>query len=109
MASCGLVIALQSIAVVIVVRAKGDEVTSQEQLTPPFGLDLLLPSAHGVLYALLNFFSIFEVWYLIVLTFGLAYLAKVSKGKAFFAISPAWVLPLLYRVIAAMLQPATGN
>jgi hypothetical protein len=109
MASCALITALQSIAVIIVVRAKGDEITSQEQLTPPFGLDLLLPNAHGVLFALLNFFSIFEVWYLIVLTLGLAHLAKVSKGKAFFAITPAWILPLLYRVVAAMLQPAAGG
>lgn len=106
MACCGLVSALQSIATLIVLRAKGDEITSQEQLTPPFGLDIFFPNLHGALYALLNFFSIFQVWYLIVLTFGLAYLAKTSKGKALFAITPAWVLVLLYRVIAATLQPS---
>jgi fumarate reductase subunit C len=65
-----------------------------------------VPNAHGALFALLNFFSIFEVWYLIVLTLGLAALAKVSKGKAFFAITPAWVLLLLFRVVQALLQPA---
>jgi hypothetical protein len=41
---------------------------------------------------------------LIVLTFALAYLGKSSKGKAFFAITPAWVLPLLLRVVTAMFQ-----
>lgn len=105
MAACQLISSLQIVATYIVIRAKGDEITSQEQLTPPFGLDIFLQNIHGPLYALVNFFSIFEVWYLIVLTLGLAYLAKVSKGKALFAITPAWLLGLLYRVVAAMLQP----
>lgn len=105
LAACQIVSSLQVIAMYIVLHAKGDEITSQEQLTPPFGLDIFLQNIHGALFALLNFFSIFEIWYLIVLTFGVAYLAKVSKGKAFFAITPAWLLPLLIRVIQGMLQP----
>jgi hypothetical protein len=105
MSCCSLIPALQSIATLIVLRAKGDEITSQEQLTPPFGLDIFFPNLHGALYALLNFFSIFQIWYLIVFTFGLAYLAKTSKGKAFFAITPAWVLTLVIRVVQGMLQP----
>jgi hypothetical protein len=107
MASCSLITALQAIAVLIVVRAKGDEITSQEQLTPPFGLDIFLQNAHGALLALLNFFSIFQIWYLIVFTIGLAALAKTTKGKAFFAITPAWVLPLLLRVVQATMQPSS--
>jgi hypothetical protein len=105
MSCCLLIQVLQVPATYIVLHAKGDEITSQEQLTPPFGLDIFLQNIHGALFALVNFFSIFEIWYLIVLTFGLAYLAKVSKGKAFFAITPAWVIPLVLRVIQGMLQP----
>lgn len=109
MASCGLIIALQSIATVIVVRVKGDEITSQEQLTPPFGLDIFLQNIHGPLLALVNFFSIFEIWYLVVLTIGLAALAKTTKGKAFFAISVTWVVPLMIRVVQAMFQPGSSG
>ncbi len=109
MAACGLITALQSIATLIVLRAKGDEITSQEQLTPPFGLDIFLQSVHGTLLALLNFFSIFEIWFLVVLTIGLAALAKTTKGKAFFAISLSWVIPLLIKIVQAMLQPAAGS
>jgi Yip1 domain len=105
MASCSLIAALQTIAIYIVIHTKGDEITSQEQLTPPFGLDIFLQNIHGASFALVNFFSIFEIWYLIVLTFGLAYLAKSSVGKAFFAITPAWVLPLVIRIVQGMLQP----
>lgn len=106
MSACQLITSLQVIAAYIVVHAKGDEITSPEQLTPPFGLDIFLQNIHGALFALVNFFSIFQIWYLVVLTFGLAYLAKVSKGKAFFAITPAWLLYLMIRVVQGMLQPS---
>jgi Yip1 domain len=109
MAACQLIQVLQTIAIYIVVRAKGDEITSQEQLTPPFGLDIFLQNIHGALYGLVNFFSIFEIWYLVVLTFGLAYLGKSSKGKAFFAITPAWVLTLIIRMVQSMLQGSQGS
>ena len=109
LSACSLIPALQSIATYVVLHTKGDEITSQDQLTPPFGLDIFLQNVHGALLGLLNFFSIFEIWYLVVLTLGLAYLAKSSKGKAFFAITPAWVLPLVIRVVQAMLQGPQGS
>ena len=105
MLACQLIQVLQApIASYIVLHAKGDEITSQDQLTPPFGLDIFLQDIHGALFGLVNFFSIFEIWYLIVLTFGLAALGKSSKGKAFFAITPAWVLPLMIKVVQAIFQ-----
>jgi hypothetical protein len=109
MGACGLIVALQSIATLIVLRVKGDEITTQEQLTPPFGLDIFLQNIHGALLGLLNFFSIFEIWYLVVLTIGLAALAKTTKGKAFFAITLTWVVPLLIKVVQAMLQPSASG
>jgi hypothetical protein len=109
MASCGLIIALQSIATIIVLRTKGDEITSQEQLAPPFGLDIFLQNMHGPLLALLNFFSIFQIWYLVVLTIGLAAMAKTTKGKAFFAISLTWVIPLIIKVVQAMFQTSASG
>lgn len=109
MAACQLIQALQTIATYIVIRAKGDEITSQEQLTPPFGLDIFLQNIHGALYGLVNFFSIFEIWYLVVLTIALAYLGKSSKSKAFSAIMPAWILTLIIKMVQAMLQGPQGN
>jgi membrane protein, antimicrobial resistance system len=107
--ACSLIPALQAAASYIVLHAKGDEITSQDQLTPPFGLDIFLQNIHGALLALVNFFSIFEIWYLIVLTVGLAALAKSSKGKAFFAITPAWILPLILKVVQGMFQGGQGS
>jgi hypothetical protein len=108
MAACSIIPALQYIASYIVIRAKGDEVLTQEQLTPPFGLDILFQDVHGPLLALLNFFSIFQIWYLIIFALALAHLTKSSKGQAFAAITPAWVLPLVLRMVQAMFQGAGG-
>jgi hypothetical protein len=109
LSACSLISALQAIATYVVLRAKGDEITSQDQLTPPFGLDIFLQNIHGALLGLVNFFSIFEIWYLVVLTLALAYLGKSSKGKAFFAITPAWLLPLVIKVVQSMLQGSQGS
>jgi hypothetical protein len=62
-----------------------------------------------VLGTVLNFFSIFEIWYLVILVFGLSYLAKCSKGQAFAAITPAWLLPLAFRMVGAMFGGSTNS
>ena len=99
LAACSLIPLIEAIATYIVIRSKGDEITTAEQLAPPFGLDLFLPGAKGVLFAIVHFFSIFEIWYLVVLVIGLAYLTHSSRSKAMLAITPAWLLPLLMAVI----------
>jgi hypothetical protein len=109
LAACSLIPALQSIATYIVIRAKGDEITSAEQLTPPFGLDIFFQNVHGALLAILNYFSIFQIWYLIVLTIGLAHLTKSSKGKAFAALTPAWLIPLILQIARSLFQPAQSG
>jgi hypothetical protein len=101
MAACSLITSLQFIATYIVVRMKGDEIRSPEQLMVPLGADIFVQDVHGAMLAFLNFFSIFEIWYIVVLGLSLAYLTGSSKGKAFFAITPAWLIPLLLAVVRA--------
>jgi hypothetical protein len=108
MAACSLITCLQSIATLVVLRVKGDEITTQEQMTPAFGLDIFIP-AHGALLATLNFFSIFEIWYLVILGFALAYMSGSSKGKAFFAITPAWLIPLILKIIGSFFSPGSNS
>jgi len=103
-AACWLISSLQYVATYVVLRSKGDEITSQDQMMPPFGLDIFI-NAHGALFAILNFFSIFEIWYLVIFTLTLSYLTGASKGKAFAAITPAWLLPLLLKLLQSLFQP----
>jgi len=101
MMACSLIGSLQYIATYIVLRSKGDEITSQEQMTPAFGLDIFIP-AHGALLAILNFFSIFQIWSMVILALALAALTGSTKGKAFAAITPAWLIPLIFRIIGSL-------
>ena len=109
MAACSLITALQVIATYIVVRTKGDEIQSPEQLMAPFGADIFIQDIHGAMLGFLNFFSIFEIWYLVILGLSLAYLTGSSKGKAFAAITPAWVIPLLLVVVRAKFSPGASS
>jgi hypothetical protein len=98
-AHCGLINSIQAIAQYLTLSMKRDEIQSLKQLVPHFGLDLLLSdAANKQLAAALGYFSIFQIWYLIVLALGLAFLAGIPKGKAFAAITPVWLVGLLMRV-----------
>lgn len=102
LAACSLIPMLQYVAGYIVLRVKGDTITTQDQITPPFGLDIFFQGIKGVPLALLSYFSIFTIWYLVVLVFGLAYLTGTSKTKALIAITPVWLIPLIFKVIGSM-------
>ncbi len=108
MMACSLLGCLQYIVTYVVIRVKGDEIVNQEQLAPAFGLDIFIP-AHGVPLAILNFFSIFEIWSLVILGLALASLTGASKGKAFMAITPAWLIPLIIRIIGAVFQGGSSS
>lgn len=109
LAACSLITSLQYIATYIVLNAKGDEITTPDQMTPPFGLDIFMSSLHGVGLAFFNFFSIFTIWHFVILGLALSYLVKTSKGKAFVAITPAWLVPLLFRLLGAVFSGAQGG
>jgi len=98
-AHCGLINAVQAVAQYVVLVMKHDDIQSMKQLIPHFGLDLLLDeNANKQLAALLGFFSLFQIWYLVVLALGLAFMAGIPKSKAFAAITPVWLLSLLMRL-----------
>ncbi len=99
--TCGMISTLQYIAAVIVLKSKGlDDIQSMHQLQVPLGLDIFI-NATGALGGLLNYFSIFMIWYIVILGLTYAHLAKVSKGKAFFATCPAWLIGLIFAVLGA--------
>ena len=104
MSAVSLIGVLQLIAGFIVLRAKGDDIQSMQQLRPSFGLDIFFPDLKGPAFAILNFFSIFEIWSLVMLALSLAALTKSSKGKAFAAITPWWFVTLLFAVVGSLFQ-----
>jgi hypothetical protein len=96
---------LYVIASYVVVRLKGDSLQSLAELRPGFGLDIFMPEgSNKLLVGVLNYFSVFTIWYIIVLTIAFAAYTSISKGKAFAVTSPAWILGLFFALLGAAFQ-----
>ena len=97
-AGCSVIQVVASLASLVILKIKG-EISSMAELRPPLGLDIFLPEgANKVLAAALGYFSIFEIWWIVmlVLTFSLAF--RTSKTKAAMIVAPLVVLSLLMRI-----------
>jgi len=105
-AACSLIKLIQMIATIAVVLAKGNDIQSMEEITSPaFGLDIFLhDGVSKIVLAFFNFFSIFEIWYIIVLAFCFAYFTRNGKARAFIATSPAWLIALLFTLVGALFR-----
>jgi hypothetical protein len=54
--------------------------------------------------AFVGFFSVFQIWYIVMLVVVFAAAFKVSKGKAFAAVCPILILTLLLKLVGAAFQ-----
>ncbi len=103
-AGCSLIQLLGAIAAVVIVKAKGD-VSTMAELKPPLGLDIFLgEGTNKYLSAFLGYFTVFEIWWvvMIVLIFSAAF--GVKKGKAFTAVVPLILLNLAFKMLGAVFQ-----
>jgi hypothetical protein len=103
-AGCALIQVISSIAGLVVVKAKGD-ISTPAELRPALGLDIFLPAgSNKFLAAFLGYFSVFEIWWIVMIVLIFAAAFKVRKGKAFAAVLPLIVLNLLFRLMGAAFQ-----
>jgi len=103
-AGCSLIQVLASIASLAIVKAKG-EISTMAELRPALGLDIFIPEGtNKYATAFLGYFSIFEIWWIVMMVLVFSAAFRVSKGKAFAAILPLVVLSILLRMGAALLQ-----
>lgn len=75
------------------------------ELRPALGLDIFLPEGtNKYVTAFLGYFSIFEIWWIVmmVLVFSVAF--RVNKGKAFAAVLPLVAVSILLRIGGAIFQ-----
>lgn len=100
-AGCSLIQLLASVASLIIIKAKGD-ISTMAELRPALGFDIFLPEgSNKFLAAFLGYFSVFEIWWIvmIVLIFSAAF--RVSKVKAFSVVLPLILLNVVLRIGAA--------
>lgn len=104
-AMASLVKTIHTIAMAVVLKIKGDTIETAEELAPAFGLDIFLPDeTNKFVRAFFNYFSVFEIWHIIVLALGLAAMYKLSKGKAFTAVTLSWLFPLLLALVGVIFR-----
>jgi hypothetical protein len=103
-AGCALISMLEQIAVIVILKGKGD-ISTVAELRPPLGLDIFLSeSTNKFLLAFLGYFSIFQIWWIVMLALVFAAAFRVPKGKAFAVVAPLVILGLGWRVAVAALQ-----
>lgn len=104
MAGTSLISVLEYIARLAILKMK-TEVNTMAELQPPLGLDIFLPeSTNKFLLAFVGFFSVFQIWYIVMLVLVFSAAFKVSKGKAFAAVCPLIILGLLFKFLGAAFQ-----
>lgn len=100
-AGCSLIQLLASIAGLIILKAKGD-VSTMAELRPALGLDIFLSdSSNKFLAAFLGYFSVFEIWWIVMIVLILSAAFRITKGKAFAVVLPLILLNVVLRVGAA--------
>jgi hypothetical protein len=103
-AGCAMIQSLAGIAAALILHFKG-EVSSMAELRPAMGLDIFLPEGTSkYLVAAGSSFSIFQIWWVVMMALVFASAFRVSKGKGFAAVLPLWVLGLCFGLLGAAFQ-----
>jgi Yip1 domain len=103
-AGCSVISMLAGIASLVILRAKG-EISTQAELRPALGADIFMPEgANKYAVAFLGYFSVFEIWWIVMMVLILSAAFRVSKGKALAIILPLVLLGILFRVGGAAFQ-----
>lgn len=103
-AGTALITSLAALATAAVLVGKG-EVSTQAELRPPLGLDIFMPeTANKYLVAFVGYFSVFELWWIVMTVLVISAAFKVDKGKAAMIVTPLVLLGLLARVGGAIFQ-----
>lgn len=104
LAGCSLIQMLGGIAGFVILKMKG-EVSTTAELRPALGLDIFMPEgANKYAVTLIGYFSVFELWWIVMMVLVFSAAFRVSKGKAFAIISPLIILSILFRVVGAAFQ-----
>jgi hypothetical protein len=103
-AGCSLIQVLASLASLAILKGKG-EISTMAELRPALGLDIFLPEGtNKYAMAFLGYFSIFELWWIVMMALVFSAAFRVSKGKAFAAVLPLVAVSILLRIGSAVFQ-----
>jgi hypothetical protein len=96
MSFCGLITLLEQVIGTVVIKMRGVEgVESAEDLRFSLSLAPLIGSGKGLLNAVLQSLSVFQIWYYVVLVLGIAAIFKVSRKAAAVPAVLIWILSIV--------------
>jgi Yip1-like protein len=103
-AGCSIISTLQMLAWVLILTAKR-EISNMTDLKPPLGLDIILPQGtNKFLLATLSYFSIFQIWWIVMAMLVYSVAFRTTKGKAAGAVLPMILLGLILTLVGAIFQ-----
>lgn len=103
-AQCSLISLLQAVMTFLIITLRADNVRTVQDLSPGLGLDLLVRPASAALAALVGYFTVFNIWHIIILGLGLHFLSGCTKKRAFAATALVWVFPLVLTLGFSLLK-----
>ena len=97
---CGIITILEQIIGTVVLKMRGTEsIESAADLRFSLSLAPILGEGKGLLNAVLQSLSIFQIWYYVVLILGIAAIFKISRKQAIIPALPIWILSVLMILI----------
>jgi len=93
---CGIITLVEQIISTVVLRMRGIE-SMESAADMKFSLSLapLLGEGQGLLNALLQSLSVFQIWYYVVLVLGIAAIFKLTRKAAIIPALPMWIIGVL--------------
>jgi hypothetical protein len=106
-AGCSLIGSLEAIASIIVLKMKAP-VSNLAELKPPLGLDIFISEgANKFLLGFLSYFTVFNIWWIVMIVLVIATAFKIGKAKAFTIVLPLILLSLALIMVGAVFSPGT--
>ena len=101
---CWLIQSLSGIATAVILHYKG-EISTTAELKPPLGPDIFLAEGtNKFVMAAAASFSIFTIWWVVMMALVIAAAFRVSKAKGFGMVIPLWLLGMVGSLIGAIFQ-----
>ena len=92
----GLIGSLEQIITIIIIHARGiGEIESRAEAVVSIGPLALISDPGQLLTALLQSLSVFQIWYFVVFTLGIAAIFRMSWKKALIPAGSLWILGVL--------------
>ncbi|MDD4856694.1 MAG: Yip1 family protein [Candidatus Krumholzibacteria bacterium] len=97
---CGIITIVEQIIGAVILKTRGVEsIESPEDLKFSLSLAPLVGEGKGLLHAILQSLSIFEIWYYVVLVLGIAAIFRISRKQAVVPVLPIWIFSVIMLLV----------